>query len=48
MIGDAALKHEKLKSNTRKSQKHENWKTTLGVLTDIIERMKGQTIKLKM
>ena len=32
----------------RESQKHANWKTTRGLLTDISERMKGHSIKPNM
>ena len=30
------------------AQKHENWKTTMELLTDILERMKGHSIKPNM
>ena len=34
--------------HTGSLKKHENWKTTWGLLTDILQRMKGQSIKLNM
>ena len=32
----------------RESQNHKNWKTTWGLLNDILERMKGHSIKPNM
>ena len=42
---DRRLKENEL---TGSPKKHENWKTTLGLLADILEKLKGYSIKPNM